>query len=65
MTARKTMRVEDFKDYINGLLRDSYPSSTEAREAYSVVIGRVLADTDNYRGFRFTDPDDETRREYY
>jgi hypothetical protein len=65
MTARKTVAVESLRERVNGMLADSVPEYTQARTALSVLLEGVLMDSGNYKGYRYTDLSDETRRHYY
>lgn len=55
---RKTFKVEDFKDKVNGILLHTPDRSLEAREQSMALLESVLHETGNYSGFGYLDVDD-------
>jgi len=55
--ARKTIKIQDLKDKINGYLRKSADNLKSERRGMAVVLSGVLHDTGNYRGFCYLTPD--------
>ena len=63
MARRKTMNVEDLKDFANNQLassiryerqKESFEEiDAELRKGVMVMIEAVLMDTDNYKGYRY------------
>lgn len=51
--ARKTIAVQELKDHVNGMLKDSAPEMVESRTALGVLLSSVLMDTGNYAGFNY------------
>jgi hypothetical protein len=68
-TQRKTLKIADLLDAVNGMLRDSVDECVQGREAIAIVLSRALMDTGNYRGYRYIDGNegktDDSRRQYY
>ena len=62
---RKTFEVEKLKDLCNQMLADSAKGVHQGREGIAIVLERVLMDTDNYKGFQYTDLNDPSRKRYY
>ena len=52
---RKTFEVAEFRDAVNGMLRDSVDGAgmSGVREGLSAALERVLHDTGNYRGYSY------------
>lgn len=67
--ARKTAEVAAIKDAANHMLKQSIDSFVGQREGIAALLERILMDTNNYKGFQFTDgtrgETDESRRWYY
>lgn len=51
--ARKTIAVQELKDRVNSMLKDSAPEMVESRTALGVLLSSVLMDTGNYAGFNY------------
>jgi len=62
---RKTVAIVDLIDTANAMLADSIDECRDGRIAIAVYLERILMDANAYRGFRFIDGTDETRRSYY
>lgn len=62
--ARKTFDVEALRQSVNTRLQLS-TCSPEERMAMFSILEEVLIATGNYKGFNFTDSNDESRRRYY
>lgn len=62
---RKTVEMATVLDLANNMLSKSAPDLVEARMAVASMVENLLMATGNYRGFRFTDLADESRRQYY
>lgn len=69
MAKRKTVAVADVLHAANLMLSATSSDMTAQREGVTALLERVLLDTDNYRGFQYTDGNnggtDDTRRHYY
>jgi hypothetical protein len=75
--ARKTIELSTLVDIANSMLAKSWDEMTESRTGISVLLERVLMDSNAYAGFGYlqieTDTKtgevislgDETRRKYY
>jgi len=50
--SRKTVKIEDLKDTVNGFLATSV-CNDDVRQGMIEVLTTVLFSTDNYRGFRY------------
>jgi len=56
--SRKTFKVEDLKDKVNGMLLHLPDDDKNGREQLQSLIENVLMDTGNYGGFRYLGADD-------
>lgn len=69
MPKRQTIKVNDLRIMVNGMIADSVDEVKEGRVALSVLLEKVLHETGNYRGFRYADGNlgetDDTRRVYF
>jgi hypothetical protein len=69
MGNRKTFKVNDLTIQVNRMLANSAEDARDGRVALSVLLEKMLMDTGNYHGFRYTDGDqgrrDDSRRSYY
>lgn len=68
--SRKTFPVEDLTAEVNAMLALSAEDRRQGRQALALLLESVLMDTDNYRGFMFTDASgrgetDDSRRRYH
>jgi hypothetical protein len=67
--SRKTIEMATVLDLANDMLRKSADDKVEARLAIASMIEKLLMDTENYKGFCFTDGNngrtDGSRRQYY
>lgn len=50
---RKTLKVDDLKQYVNDFLFHSANEVKEAREAMCVMLEEMLRKTENYNGFQY------------
>ena len=50
---KKTFDVQEFKEFVNGSLKDSINPLKEYRSGLCTVIEHVLHGTGNYRGYGF------------
>jgi hypothetical protein len=53
--SRKTVKIEDLKNTVNGFLATSV-CNDDVRQGMIEVLTTVLFSTDNYRGFRYLGP---------
>lgn len=67
--ARKTAEVDAIRFGANKMLEQSIDSFVGQREGIAALLERILMDTNNYKGFMFSDGErgakDESRRYYY
>jgi len=56
--SRKTFKVEDFKDKVNGMLLHTPDRNKDVREAMQTLVENVLMESGNYGGFRYLGADD-------
>ena len=52
MAKRKTIKVDDFRIKVNGMLRES-TCDASIRKGMMAVLETILHDTGNYKGFRY------------
>jgi hypothetical protein len=50
---RKTFQVEDLKNIVNGICKDSSHEYAERRKGAMNVLEHILHETKNYQGFRY------------
>lgn len=63
MTRRKTIEVWKVRDWCQNIL-DAPHTSRDERKAAAFILEEVLLETYNYKGFAYTDEEDDTRRRY-
>lgn len=49
--ARKTFNVDELRNLVNRMCKDSVPENAGIRQGAMLVLEQVLHDTGNYRGF--------------
>lgn len=53
MASRKTIKVSELVDMVNGICKDSAPEFVDVRQGALNVLEAVLHNSGNYHGYRF------------
>jgi hypothetical protein len=56
--SRKTFKVSELVDMVNGICKDSDPAYKDRRQGAMNVLEAILHETGNYRGFRYLSKDE-------